>query len=281
MKRKQDGIDVGGKSPCFQYYPADYERDVQILSLAAQGLWSRMLGWMHFCARRGYLELPTGEPMTHEDIAARVGRPLREVSSALAEMERIGLFSRDARGCIYCRRMSKDTRISEARRHAAEVRMQAAQRDEEGRFMEVPVPNPKQDAGDFAPAKRPAVSQQLTVPSYSLSSSSSYSSSDSVVDCVQDDEATNQPTNNKRLVDIAQLLTDFMGSPPDDGIVQRVSRGLGGAPQEELRFFLLQRDPVPFQRKRPSPWAYLAASIETEFSSIARRHVITDAVKIA
>jgi hypothetical protein len=112
------------KSPWFRFHPEDFERDVQILPLAAQGLWIRMLGWMAMNERRcGFLELPTGDPMTPTDIAARVGRPLLEISKCLKEMERVGIFSRDERGCIYCRRMVRESRISEVRRRAAEARL--------------------------------------------------------------------------------------------------------------------------------------------------------------
>jgi hypothetical protein len=161
MKRRNDGIDVEGKAPSFQFYPQDFERDMQILSLAAQGLWSRMLGWMHFNRpNRGFLELPTGEPMTEEDIAAKIGKPLEEVSRCLAEMKRHGVFSMDERECIYNRRMVKDTDISKKRAAAAKARAESADRNGDG---------------EFCTSKLPAKPEQSTV--LSLSSSSSYSSS--------------------------------------------------------------------------------------------------------
>ena len=160
MKRQNDGVDVQGKSPCFTYYPADVERDVQILSLAAQGLWLRMLGWMHFCQNRGFLELPTGIPMTESDIAAKVGKSNKEVTSCIREMERIGLFSRDERGCIFSRRMVKDSHISRVRKEAAAARLLVADRDNHGRF-----------AGSNIPIDGPAKTEQNTVLSSSSSSS--------------------------------------------------------------------------------------------------------------
>lgn len=161
MKRQNDGVDVQGKAPAFFYYPQDVERDVQMLSLSAQGLWLRMLGWMHFCDRRGFLELPTGIPMNDIDIAARVGKPIKEVIKAISEMERIGLFSRDDRGCIFNRRMERDTHISSVRKQAAAARLLDAKRTEDGKFAPAKT--------DFAPPNSP----QTAV----LSSSSSFSSS--------------------------------------------------------------------------------------------------------
>jgi hypothetical protein len=158
LKRLKDGIDVQGKAPGFWYYPTDFERDLQMLSLSAQGLWIRMMGWMHYCENRGYLELPTGIAMTEDDIAARAGKPKKEITKSIAEMERIGLFSRDERGCIFNRRMVKDAHISRVRKAAVAARLLDAERDEHGRF-----------AGHFDGSKSP----QITVLSSSSSSSSS------------------------------------------------------------------------------------------------------------
>lgn len=142
--------DVPGKSPGFWFYPADYERDMQILSLAAQGLWMRMLCWMHENeAHRGFLELPSGVPMTDEDIAHRCGKAVKTVTKILAEMSRVGILTRDFYGTIFCRRMARDSHISEVRRDAANKRLAAAQRAANGTF-----------AGDFAPANGPAKRQQ-------------------------------------------------------------------------------------------------------------------------
>jgi hypothetical protein len=49
-------------------------------------------------------------------------------------MERIGLFSRDERDCIFNRRMKKDTEISESRKRAGEARVLDAERDDYGRL---------------------------------------------------------------------------------------------------------------------------------------------------
>ncbi len=133
-----------GKSPGFWLYPGDLERDYQILSLRSQGLAIRMLCWMHGNeSHRGFLELPTGEPMVEQDIASKVGKPAREVRAALEEMARVGLYSQDDRGCIYSRRMAREYHISEVRRAAANRRMEASKRAADGKF-----------AGDFAPANQ-------------------------------------------------------------------------------------------------------------------------------
>ena len=91
---------------------------------------------------RGFLELPNGAPMLSGDIAAKVGRPNSSVLACLVEMERLSVFSRDDRGCIYSRRMARDTHISNVRREAAKARHETEKRAANGQF-----------AGGFAPAK--------------------------------------------------------------------------------------------------------------------------------
>lgn len=203
MKRRDDGIDVQGKSPGFWYYPQDVERDIQILTLGAQGLWLRMLGWMHFNqSHRGYLELATGEPMNDEDIAARVGKSVEEVRRHLAEMRRIGLFSEDERGCIWNRRMVRDTEISRKRADAAKHRANESKRDENGQFAGAKHPIGGEQNTEHPPSKMPdkggTKREQNTVPSDSVSSSPSDS-------LLTPEHTTPKPKN------MAQLLREDMG----------------------------------------------------------------------
>ena len=154
------------KSPGFWFFPADFERDVLILSLSAQGLWMRLLCWMSDNeSHRGFAELPTGAPMTLDDIAARVGKKKPEVTKAIDEMEHIGIFSRDDRGCIYCRRMARDTHISSVRSAAAKSRADTAARAANGKFAGNVYPPLLKLAGGFVPPKQPPKTQQNpTVP---------------------------------------------------------------------------------------------------------------------
>ena len=75
------------KAPGFWFYTADYEKDVQILSLAAQGLWGRMLCWMSDNEdHRGFCEAANGVPLPLDAIAAKVG-PTKIVAVAVRCME--------------------------------------------------------------------------------------------------------------------------------------------------------------------------------------------------
>lgn len=82
-------------------------------SLAARGLWIECLGLMHEATPRGYLVLGA-EPVTVERLALLVGRPLKEVRTALGELQRAAVPSRDEHGTVYSRRMVRDTEKSEA-----------------------------------------------------------------------------------------------------------------------------------------------------------------------
>jgi hypothetical protein len=157
MKRKPDDNAVlSNRAPSFAFYPRDNITDVRGISLAAQGLWTvHMLSIMHDSPHRGYLELANGTPMTAEDIAASAGQNLRSVNRYLAEMERVGIFSRDARGCIFNRRMVKDTVITEARRQAAQLRWATAERTFDGTFAPAN-PGFAPANSDFAPANEPS-----------------------------------------------------------------------------------------------------------------------------
>jgi len=147
------------KSPGFWFFTADFERDMQILPLAAQGLWIRMMCWASDNeAHRGFLELPTGEPMTDLDIAHRVGKPIKEVRAAIDAMRRLGTFSVDSRGCIFSRRMARDTHISEVRRQAAIRRAETARRAADGSFSSTPTSfreNEKSPRSEVAPQGEP------------------------------------------------------------------------------------------------------------------------------
>lgn len=149
------------KSPGFWFYTGDFEKDMQILPLSAQGLWIRMMCWMSENEiHRGFAELPTGEPMTELDIAHRVGKPIKEVRAGLDALRRMGTFSEDTRGCIFSRRMARDTHISEVRRQAALKRAKAVERAKDG---------------SFAPAKPPAKPEQNPTVTVSAPVSSSVS----------------------------------------------------------------------------------------------------------
>jgi hypothetical protein len=94
----------------FQFFGGDWlqDRGVRMIDLEARGLWIDMLCVMSQCSRRGYLEHAPGRPLTTEQLARIVGASPKIIAKLIAAMEQVNIFSRDAAGTIYSRRMVRD-----------------------------------------------------------------------------------------------------------------------------------------------------------------------------
>lgn len=98
-----------GKLPAFQFYPSDWLEDgVAGCSLAAQGLWLRMMIVAHGSPRYGYLCNSLGSPMPPEAIASKCGCSVEVYRSLLAELDLATVPSRTRAGTIFSRRMVRD-----------------------------------------------------------------------------------------------------------------------------------------------------------------------------
>jgi len=118
------------KLPGFYFYPGDWLRDaVSGCSLAAQGLWLRMMLLGHDSGRYGYLCNQDGVAIPPDSIAQRCGCSLEQYTSLLAELERAGIPSRSSTGVLYSRRMVKD---DEKRAMGAERQRNFKKRKKEG-----------------------------------------------------------------------------------------------------------------------------------------------------
>jgi len=95
--------------PWLKFYPSDWLSDsVAGCSLAAQGLWLRMLFIAHNSQRYGYLEMD-GKPIPDEQLFRRCGcSSVEEYRNLFAELQAAGVPSRTEAGVIYCRRMVRD-----------------------------------------------------------------------------------------------------------------------------------------------------------------------------
>lgn len=106
------------KLPCIHFYPGDWLRDqVSGCSLAAQGLWLRMMMLAHDTDRYGYLSM-NGVALRPEHIAARCGIPLDLYTTLLAELDSVGVPRRTPDGVIYSKRMAEDARLRAERSKA-------------------------------------------------------------------------------------------------------------------------------------------------------------------
>ncbi len=109
---------VKSSFPWTKFFWDDWERDpsLRLCSLAAQGLWMRLLC---LCAKAdpvGYLTVE-GQTPNHDDLALLIGRPAEELLPLIDELSERGVFSRDGKGRIYSRRMVRDAKLfAEARK---------------------------------------------------------------------------------------------------------------------------------------------------------------------
>lgn len=94
--------------PSFQFYPGDYLRDgIASCSLAAQGLWLRLMIVAHDSDNYGVLEC-NGVPIPNEVLARRCMTTVEVFEELLQELESAGVPSRAENGAIVSRRMVRD-----------------------------------------------------------------------------------------------------------------------------------------------------------------------------
>lgn len=97
-----------------KFWWQDYERDpaLRACSLASQGLWMRMLCFMHEAEPYGHL-LINGRAPDAKRLAAMIGKSEREIKAALEELDDAGVFSRTDNDVIFSRRLVRDKAASD------------------------------------------------------------------------------------------------------------------------------------------------------------------------
>lgn len=102
--------------PWSKFFWSDYDADegLRVCSLAAQGLWMRMLCLMARATPKGELRIG-GEPCSVSDLSKLVGESEETVAALLNELTRRGVYSATRTGVIFSRRMRKDAEISRKR----------------------------------------------------------------------------------------------------------------------------------------------------------------------
>jgi hypothetical protein len=97
-----------------KFWWQDYEGDdaLRLCSLAAQGLWMRMLCGMHRGQPYGHMAVNGSAPTTRQ-LSIMLCATEREVSKLVPELEKAGVLSRNESGLIYSRRMVRDKAITD------------------------------------------------------------------------------------------------------------------------------------------------------------------------
>lgn len=159
------------KRPAFQFYPADWRKDVELqsCSMAAQGLWINAMCVAHECEPYGYLTV-NGKAMSDAQLGRQVGLSAKECGSLLVELLEAGVARKSDEGAIYSKRMVDDERIRSARAAGGK---EGAEHGAKGGEHGVKGGRPKKDKGGF---KTPLPTDKEPPPSSSSSSSTSVDS---------------------------------------------------------------------------------------------------------
>ncbi len=110
------------KRPAFQFYPADWRKDVELqsCSMAAQGLWINAMCIAHECDPYGHLTI-NGNSMTTAQLSRQVGLSVKETDSLLNELVYAGVAKRTDDGTIFSSRMVKDEHLRNVRADAGRL----------------------------------------------------------------------------------------------------------------------------------------------------------------
>jgi hypothetical protein len=109
------------KSPGFWFFTGDWLKDPELrfCSIFARGLLVDLLCYMFEANEQGYLSKSDGTPRSDESIVDAISGGTREEKLAgLRELELSGALSRDNRGVLYSRRISRLKEISETRKQS-------------------------------------------------------------------------------------------------------------------------------------------------------------------
>ena len=111
------------RNPWMKFYPQDWRGDAKLraCSIAARGLWLELICIMHEADPYGHL-LVNGNVVADAQLAMMVGIIPDQLSSLLNELENAGVLSRNGKGFIYSRRMTRDEKKAKDGRKSAKRR---------------------------------------------------------------------------------------------------------------------------------------------------------------
>ena len=158
------------KRPAFQFYPADWRKDVELqsCSMAAQGLWINVLCIAHECEPYGHLTI-NGRPMTSAQLGRQVGLSPKECDVLLAELFDAGAIRRTPEGGYFSQRMVKDETLRSVRALGGKSGAEHGIKGADGGFKGG---RPSNGKGGFKGGLETPLSEDLKPPPSSSSSSS-------------------------------------------------------------------------------------------------------------
>lgn len=102
--------------PSFPWYPDDWMNDLGLrsCSLATRAIWIDLICMMHQGVPYGHLADASG-PLPIKLVASRCHATVKQLGTAILELETHNVFSRSETGVIFSRRMVRDERVRQAR----------------------------------------------------------------------------------------------------------------------------------------------------------------------
>lgn len=152
--------------PWLKFYTSDWRADprLKMCSPAARGMWIEMICLMHEAIPYGHL-LIHGQPPNEAQLASLTGIPSAELPHLVAELERMGVFSRTREGVIYSRKLVRmASRAAVARKNGKRGGNPSLGKQTENKTTD----NPK-DKGDDKPQKPDTRSQKDKKDAYASS----------------------------------------------------------------------------------------------------------------
>ncbi len=226
------------RAPAMQWYVADWLNDaaLKLCSLYARGLWAELLMVMWQAEPQGHLAIK-GKPYTVAQIARVVREPEKPVAAALAELEDAGVYSKDAHGVIFSRRMVRDVAHRKVRAEGGKLGGNPALTG--GRKVNLPGNLPAREVN--LPGNLPAETEDKQKPTPSVSFSSSASTSVNQRDIVvvsasageNDDDDPGMPTQAAQPPADAPLKADDVAAAWNEAVA--------GTPLPPLEFLTAKR----------------------------------------
>lgn len=102
-----------------KFFTSDWRADprLKMCSAGARGVWIEMICLMHEAKPYGHL-LVYGQPPNEAQLASLTGIPFAELHQYLADLERMGVFSRTKEGVIYSRKLVRmEAKSAKARKN--------------------------------------------------------------------------------------------------------------------------------------------------------------------
>ncbi len=190
------------KRPAFQFYPADWRKDVELqsCSMAAQGLWINVMCLAHECEPYGHLTI-NGKAMTAAQLGRQVGLGAKECEALLAELVDAGVAKKTEEGVIYSKRMVADERLRNVRAAGGK---EGSEYGHLGKEHGSKGGRPRKETGDKKPPLVGSEEPPINPPPSSSSSSSTSVEKEPTVLVPEDADASRRPSPcpNEQIVEL-------------------------------------------------------------------------------